>query len=106
VHHGLREDLADAHTTRWVEVGPEFDFSHSFELHDLAARSLHFFETESVTASGYIGVVRGRFYTAPDVHAPSDLLFCVMTCQNFHRRDHRDGHAIYPSMSDWIHGSS
>lgn len=94
----MRENLVDARVTDWIEVGPETDFACRFELTDLMSDTLHHFVVDTADATGLHGGVRGRFRTAPTTEMPSDLLFCVMTCQNFHKRDHRDGHGIYPVM--------
>ena len=42
----------------------------------------------------------------PAPATPSELLFCVMTCQAYHDRDHQDGHNIYPAMPRSSRGSS
>jgi alkaline phosphatase D len=55
-------------------------------------------ETTSADGSAKHGGLRGRFDTAPAPASPSNLRFCVMTCQGYPDRDHKDGHPIYPSM--------
>lgn len=100
VHCGTREDLADARTTGWVDVDERTDCSHTFALEGLRPDTRHHYLVETAAPGGapiHAGF-RGAFHTAPVATAPSDLLFCVMTCQAYHDRDHIDGHPIYPSM--------
>lgn len=98
IRHGLRDDLTDARATEWISVGPATDFTHRFELTQLTPDRVHYFAADTIDEFGSHGSVHGRFRTAPEPHVAGDFLFCVMTCQSYHRRDHRDGHAIYPAM--------
>lgn len=94
VRYGLKEDLSDVVETPWVEVSAEKDGIHQFKLGGLRPGSAYHYESE--TAGGSF---KGRFHTAPEPAAPTELRFCVMTCQGYQDRDHADGHPIYPSMS-------
>jgi alkaline phosphatase D len=98
VRFGRRTDLTDARNTPWVAVGPATDFSHRFELDGLTPDAAYFFATETADDAGIHAPVSGQFRTAPDPDAATDLRFCVITCQSYHRRDHRDGFGIYPAM--------
>jgi alkaline phosphatase D len=100
VRYGIREDLSDAKATEWIDVSEATDFSHQFTLAGLQASMVYHYATESTGPGGapVHGVFRGRFTTAPAPTAPSDVRFCVMTCQGYPDRDHADGHPIYPSM--------
>lgn len=100
VHYGLHEDLAEAQSTPWVDVEAKTDFIHQFQVTNLRPASVYYYSVETAGPSGTErhAAFRGRFETAPPVTSPSDLRFCVMTCQAFHDRDHVDGHNIYPSM--------
>lgn len=94
VRCGTREDLSDAKTTEWIEVGEQTDFTHQFALSGLKPATVHYYAVESEGD----GAFRGKFTTAPAPDAPSEVRFCVMTCEAYHDRDHEDGHPIYPAM--------
>ncbi|MEN9359539.1 MAG: Phospholipase precursor [Verrucomicrobiota bacterium] len=100
LRYGPREDLQDAKICEWVEVGEKSDFAHHFHLKDLQPSTLYYYVAEAAQpGSGEIrGSFRGRFETATAPTQPSELTFCVMTCQGYPDRDHKDGHEIYPSM--------
>ncbi len=99
LRYGTRAELIDANTTPWVEVNEANDGIHKFKLTELAPGTLHYFESQSAGLTSIEPqVVRGQFYTAPRADIPSDLRFCVMTCQGYPDRGHPDGHEIYPSM--------
>jgi len=100
VRYGLKEDLSDAVETPWVEVSAEKDGIHHFKLGGLKPGSSYHYLSDTAGADGVpSGSFKGRFHTAPDHAAPTDLRFCVMTCQGYQDRDHADGHPIYPSMT-------
>jgi len=100
VRFDLREDLRDAQTTGWADVSAEKDFTHQFPLTGLRPASVYHYATETTGPGGAPahGAFRGRFTTAPAPTAPSDVRFCVTTCQGYQDRDHPDGHPIYPAM--------
>jgi alkaline phosphatase D len=81
-------------------VTEKADFIHHFRLTGLKPGSVYYYATETTGPGGkpVHGILRGRFRTAPAEGTPSDLRFCVMTCQGYPDRGHPDGHAIYPSM--------
>ena len=100
LRYAAREDLVDAVTTAWVEVTAANDFIHQFALRDLRPGTRYYYASE---ASGLGGTTvssafRGTFETAPPPDAPTDVRFCVMTCQAYPDRGHPDGHHIYPAM--------
>lgn len=100
VRYGRAEDLSDAVTTPWVDVDAASDFIHQFALTELQPGARYYYASEAA-ASGETeirGEFRGEFETAPSRDTPSDLRFCVMTCQGYPDRDHVDGHPIYPAM--------
>jgi alkaline phosphatase D len=94
VRYGLKMDLSDSVETPWVEVSADKDGIHQFKLSGLKPGSTYHYQSE--TAGGSF---KGKFHTAPDHAAPTELRFCVMTCQGYQDRDHADGHPIYPSMT-------
>lgn len=99
LRYGPKADLSDATTTDWAEVSQAADFIHQFSLSGLKADRVYHFESETAGKDGQPqGVFRGEFRTAPAADIPSNLLFCVMTCQGYPDRGHPDGHSIYPAM--------
>ena len=100
LRYGLREDLAGAAETDWIDVGEASDFIHQFQLSDLKADSQYFYASQTAGPGNtqVRGEFRGKFSTAPEPSAASRFRFCVMTCQGYQDRDHQDGHPIYPSM--------
>lgn len=99
VRYALREDLADAVETPWVNVSEATDGIHQFPLAGLAPGSTYHYASETAGADGAAHAsLRGKFHTAPKAGATDALRFCVMTCQGYQDRDHADGHPIYPSM--------
>ncbi|MEI2622981.1 MAG: PhoD-like phosphatase N-terminal domain-containing protein [Giesbergeria sp.] len=99
LRYGLKEDLSDATLTPWVEVTEATDFIHHFELSGLKPGATYFYASQTRAADGTEHPeFRGKFCTAPEPHSPSQFNFCVMTCQGYQDRDHKDGHPIYPSM--------
>lgn len=97
---GPSADLSDAVETEWIDVGEENDYIHQFLLSGLRPDCIYHYEAQAAPSgsSRPSGVFTGKFSTAPAPDAPSDLRFCVMTCQGYHDRGHPDGHPIYPSM--------
>lgn len=96
---GTTADLKDATKTDWADVTEATDFIHHFSLSRLNPGATYHYESETAGADGKPhGVCRGEFRTAPAADAPSDLQFCVMTCQGYSDRGHDDGHPIYPAM--------
>lgn len=100
LRYGRKEDLSDAAETDWVSVNDSTDFIHRFQLDNLVSDSRYYYASESAAADTTIVqcALRGAFDTAPDIRTPGNLRFCVMTCQGYPDRDHKDGHPIYPSM--------
>lgn len=99
LRYGTRPELKDAVTTDWMKVNADTDFIHQFALSGLAAATVYYFASETKGEDGKEhGELRGEFRTAPLTKSPSDLTFCVMTCQGYPDRGHPDGHAIYPAM--------
>jgi alkaline phosphatase D len=100
LRYGTRKDLKGATTTEWADVTEAEDFIHKFPLKQLKPGTTYHYASETAGPGGKPahGALHGRFQTAPAEDAPSDVRFCVMTCQGYHDRGHDDGHAIYPSM--------
>ncbi|MFO1096087.1 MAG: PhoD-like phosphatase N-terminal domain-containing protein, partial [Planctomycetaceae bacterium] len=93
-------DLREAVTTDWIDVTDAQDCIYQFELGNLRPETAYHYASEAAAPGGadVRNEFRGKFRTAPEGTTPSDLRFCVMTCQGYPDRDHPDGHPIYPSM--------
>lgn len=100
LRYGPGEDLGTATTTEWFDVAEAGDFIHQFRLRGLKPGTVYHYACETAGPGGgpAHAPFRGRFETAPAADAPTDLRFCVMTCQGYPDRGHPDGHAIYPAM--------
>jgi alkaline phosphatase D len=100
VRYGAEKDLADAVATDWKNAAAANDFSRMFPLTGLRPATVYYYESETTGPDGSPrhGGFRGKFKTAPEPTAATDIRFCVMTCQAYHDRDHKDGHNIYPAM--------
>ena len=100
VRYGLGPELREVRETPWVDVDAATDFAHRFTLRDLQPDAEYHLRVESTGPDGATrhAPLAGRFSTAPLPESPSDLRFCVMTCQGYPDRGHPDGHGIYPSM--------
>jgi len=100
VVYSLSEDFSNAQTTEWAGAIEENDFTHHFSLTGLQPNHTYFLacETESPGEPAH-GPLLGTFRTAPTTKQIQPVHFCVMTCQGYPDRDHKDGHPIYPSMS-------
>ena len=99
LRYGTQSELKDAAATDWVKVDADTDFIHHFALNGLKADTTYYFANETRGADGRThGELRGEFRTAPLAKSPTNLTFCVMTCQGYPDRGHPDGHAIYPAM--------
>lgn len=99
VRYGTKEDLSDAKTTPELAVSEQNDFIGEWKLAGLNPATVYHYASEVISPSkGNGSVIRGKFETAPKPEAPTNLRFCVMTCQGYPDRGHADGHDIYPSM--------
>jgi alkaline phosphatase D len=93
-------EMTNALVTEWIDVSEKTDYIHQFRLARLRPGTTYHYSCESSGPGGnpVHAPVRGRFRTAPTAGTPTDLTFCVMTCQGYKDRGHEDGHPIYPAM--------
>jgi len=100
VRYGTKADLSDARETDWADVSEATDYTHHFRITGLQPDTQYrvSVETSGPGGSPVHAPLAGRFETAPSADTPSNLRFCVMTCQGYPDRGHPDGHHIYPSM--------
>ena len=97
VRYSPREDFSDARLTDSGVALAENDFICEFRLEGLKPGTVYHYQSE-VPGMPKETAFRGKFETAPAADAPSNLRFCVMTCQGYPDRGHPDGHHIYPAM--------
>lgn len=90
----------ESKSTAWVEVTAAADGIHKFCLDGLRPNTTYHIVSESTGPEGSPrhSPLQGQFTTAPLPSDPHSVRFCVMTCQGYPDRGHRDGHAIYPAM--------
>lgn len=100
LRYATNEKMTHAQTTDWVKVSEKTDFIHQFYLSGLKPSTKYYYICESaIQTNKQISTSwRGQFETAPTAQAASNLRFCLMTCQGYPDRGHKDGHDIYPSM--------
>ncbi|MCS5610764.1 MAG: alkaline phosphatase D family protein, partial [Candidatus Poribacteria bacterium] len=83
----------------WIEVNPNHDFTHQFQLTGLGAGTRYQLESQCRSDSILGQTIFGNFTTAPEPSVSDLVTFTVVTGQGFHRRDDPDnGHRIYPVM--------
>ena len=94
------EDQASRHATPWRAVTPLTDHACQFELDDLLAGSEYRLLVEGRDAARDTTChLDGRFRTAPLPEDAAATSFCVVTGQDYHRRDDpARGHRIYDHM--------
>ena len=88
-------------TTAWQPVNPRAYFTWQFKLLDLTSGTRYQVEVQGrrTGSEGPTCTVSGSFKTAPDPAVPARILFTVVTCQDYPRRDDpRNGHKIYSLM--------
>ena len=87
--------------TPWHAVDADTDFAHRFTLDELRPGSAYrvVVEGREAAAAAVACRVDGRFGTAPAAAAPAAVSFCVISCQDYPRRDAgARGHRIYGEM--------
>ena len=91
----------DRVTTPWRPVDAERDFTWQFRLPSLVPGTVYRIAVEGREEDGNALCCRmeGRFGTAPPAASPAAVSFCVITGQDYHRRDDPErGHRIYGHM--------
>ncbi|WP_367011752.1 alkaline phosphatase D family protein [Bremerella sp. JC817] len=91
-------EFKNVQETDWMPVDEENDFIYQFALTDLKPDTKYWFESTTRDNGQAHHSIKGSFRTAPLPDAITPIRFCVMTCQGYPDRDHREGHPIYPAM--------
>ncbi|MFT4512437.1 MAG: alkaline phosphatase D [Planctomycetota bacterium] len=87
--------------TPWITVGSRTDSAHTFALAGLRAGQTYDVLAEGRPGKGSVPCceVAGQFRTAPKADSSVDASFCVITGQDYPRRDDKLlGHVIYREM--------
>lgn len=87
--------------TNWITVNNEMDFTHQWKLNQLSSGTEYRVKilARPVGSSMVSDSIKGFFRTPPDSSVVENLRFCVVTCQEYPRRDDPvNGHKIYASM--------
>ncbi len=92
-----------ARSTSWQAVDTHSNFIQQFKLTGLTSRTTYKLmvqgRAEGTTEPSC--TVHGRFKTAPEPSVPAPVLFTVVTCQEYPRRDDpQNGHKIYSIMRE------
>jgi alkaline phosphatase D len=90
-----------ARSTSWESVDIHADFTRQFKLSDLSAGTTYQLRVQgrAIEATELSCTTYGSFKTAPDPAVPAPVLFTVVTCQEYPRRDDpQNGHKIYSVM--------
>jgi alkaline phosphatase D len=87
--------------TEWTAVNREKDFTHQWKLEDLESGTEYRVRilARKEGSSEPTDSIKGFFRTPPSENATENLRFCIVTCQDYPRRDDGfNGHKIYASM--------
>lgn len=90
-----------ARSTSWQAVDAHADFTQQFMLSGLSAGTTYQLTVQgrAAAAAEPSCTTRGCLKTASDPGAPAPVLFTVVTCQDYPRRDDpQNGHKIYSVM--------
>jgi len=96
-----KDSPGDRRTTRWSGVDESADFTRQFRLEDLRPGTEYLFlaQGRGTEATAPSITLEGRFRTAPDAEIPAPVSFVAVGCQDYQRRDDREGgHRIYGEM--------
>jgi alkaline phosphatase D len=84
-------------------VDPTKNFTHQWALENLQPGTRYAVTLEArpdQAATGPSATLTGFFQTAPAAESAEPITFTVVTCHDYIRTDHPDGHRIYKSMLD------
>ena len=63
----------------WIQVSPNHDFTHQFQLTDLKANTTYQLESQCQSDSVFGQTIFGSFTTAPDMSSSASITFTVVT---------------------------
>ncbi len=96
-----KDSPGEVFETEWMTVDRQKDFTHQWKLEDLQSDTEYRVKILA-RASGSPAVsdsIKGFFRTPPAENKAENLRFCIVTCQEYPRRDDPvNGHKIYASM--------
>lgn len=84
----------------WVAVANDKNFTKQWKLENLKPGTKYVVEIEARldSKSNSSDKIEGAFRTAPAIDGTDDVEFCVVTCHDYWRKDHPNGHKIYEAM--------
>lgn len=88
------------HTSDWVEVNPDNDYSYQFRITGLEPASLYRYTVETREAKGRRAdaPLGGSFRTAPPASLDAPIHFALTSCQKYSETDRPDGFHMYESL--------
>ena len=96
-----KESPGEKQESQWQEVDPGKDFTHQWKLENLRPGTEYKVKilARATASASPSDSIKGFFRTPPAENAQEDLRFCIVTCQDYPRRDDPvNGHKIYNSM--------
>lgn len=106
-----RGNPTDLTQTDWKAVDINADFTKQFPLNQLTANTTYEvkLEARALDSDVITDEISGQFQTAPGPEILDSIRFVMVTCHDYNRKDHPDGHLIYPAMGAlqpdfYVHG--
>jgi alkaline phosphatase D len=87
--------------TGWMAVEPSANFTRQWKLTKLSAGTRYMIHVyaRNLQDNRLTDSISGTFRTPPSADHPENIRFCIVTCQDYPRRDDSiNGHKIYPVM--------
>lgn len=87
-------------TLDWAEVDVSKNYTKQWRLTKLFPNTRYMVELSSrkTFESNSTNRIKGSFITPPGPEIIKDISFGLVSCHDFNRRDHVNGHRIYPAM--------
>ncbi len=84
----------------WAKVDASKNFTKQWKLSNLNSDTRYLIEITSrkTSESNSTNRIKGEFTTPADSEVIKNISFGIVSCHDFNRRDHKNGHRIYPAM--------
>ena len=98
----VNQDFSDAHTSGWLAVDPDADFTRQFELTELAPDTQYHLKVEArpTESDEPSATLTGSFGTPAEADKWQDVRFGVITGQAYRDLDDPRGFKIYDAMRE------